>query len=178
MTHFYLENYASFFTNYATLNGINTILKEQNFLISLLIKIAYTNQSVVCQKLQSYEPISLLPDLKVVARLLAVGDPLDLGGGGQVQSLAQVREAKRSGYPHICQRQVVDVQQRPQTGQAITIKRKDVRGMWCFLQVLQMTSLAVFRYHISHFWQEIQREARRFDQRYQNCKVPAHTSGS
>lgn len=90
MTHFYLENYASFFTNYATLNGINTILKEQNFLISLLIKIAYTNQSVVCQKLQSYEPISLLPDLKVVARLLAVGDPLDLGGGGQVQSLAQV----------------------------------------------------------------------------------------
>lgn len=54
-------------------------------------------------------------DLQVIAGLLAVGDPLDLGGGGEVKGLSQVREAKRSGDAHICQRQVVYVQQRPQT---------------------------------------------------------------
>lgn len=58
----------------------------------------------------------ILSDLKVIAGLLAVGDPLDLGGRGEVEGLTQVREAERSGDAHICQRQVVDVQQRPQTG--------------------------------------------------------------
>lgn len=56
-----------------------------------------------------------LSDLKVIAGLLAVGDPLDLGGRGEVEGLAQVGEAKCPGDAHICQRQVVDVQQWPQT---------------------------------------------------------------
>ena len=57
--------------------------------------------------------ILLLSDLQIVTGLLAVGDPLDLCGGGEVQRLTQVREAKRSRYPHVCQRQIVHVQQRP-----------------------------------------------------------------
>lgn len=52
-------------------------------------------------------------DLQVIAGLLAVGDPLDLGGGGEVQGLTHVREAERSGNSHISQRQVVHIQQRP-----------------------------------------------------------------
>lgn len=52
-------------------------------------------------------------DLQVVAGLLAVGDPLDLGGRGEIQGLTHVREAERSGYAHISQRQVVHIQQRP-----------------------------------------------------------------
>lgn len=51
-------------------------------------------------------------DLQVIAGLLAVSDPLDLGGRGEVQGLTQVREAECSGYTHICQRQVVHIQQR------------------------------------------------------------------
>ena len=52
-------------------------------------------------------------NLPVVAGLLAIGDPLHLRGGGEVQGLTQVGEAERSGYPHVCQRQVVHIQQRP-----------------------------------------------------------------
>lgn len=52
-------------------------------------------------------------DLQVIAGLLAVGDPLDLGGGGEVQGLTGVGEAERSCYAHIRQRQVVHIQQRP-----------------------------------------------------------------
>lgn len=52
-------------------------------------------------------------DLQVIAGILAVGDLLDLCGGGEVQGLTHVREAERSGYAHISQRQVVHIQQRP-----------------------------------------------------------------
>ena len=59
-------------------------------------------------------------DLEVVAGLLAVGDPLHLGGGAQVERLAQVGERKRPRYPHVGERQVVDVQQGAQAGQTVT----------------------------------------------------------
>lgn len=54
-----------------------------------------------------------ISDLHVIAGFLAVGDSLDLGGGGEVQSLTQVREAECSGDAHVRQRQVVHIQQRP-----------------------------------------------------------------
>lgn len=53
--------------------------------------------------------------LKVFTDVLAVRDPLDLSGGAQVHGLAQVGEAERPGYPHVSQRQVVDVHERSQS---------------------------------------------------------------
>lgn len=55
--------------------------------------------------------------LQVLADLLAVCDSLDLSGGGQVQGLAEVGEAERSGYPHVCQGKVIYIQQRSQPRQ-------------------------------------------------------------
>lgn len=55
----------------------------------------------------------ILSDLQIVTSLLAVGDPLELSRGGEVQGLAQIGEAEGSGYPHVCQRQVVHIQQGP-----------------------------------------------------------------
>lgn len=58
------------------------------------------------------------PYLQVVAHLLAVGQALDLGGRAQVQSLPFVSETKGPCYPHVCDRQIVDVQQWAKAGQA------------------------------------------------------------
>ena len=83
-----------------------------------------------------------LADLEVVTGLLAVGDPLHLRGGGQVQRLAQVGEGKRPCYPHVGERQVVDVQQGAQAGQTVKVgEREDgegynaVTGQEAFIQI-------------------------------------------
>lgn len=56
--------------------------------------------------------------LQVVTHLLAVRQALDLCGRAEVQSLPFVSETKGPRYPHVCYRQIVDVQQRAKAGQA------------------------------------------------------------
>lgn len=56
-------------------------------------------------------------DLQVITGFLAIGDSLDLSGRCEVQGLALVWETEGSGYPHVCQRKVVHIQQWPQAGQ-------------------------------------------------------------
>lgn len=58
------------------------------------------------------------PYLQVVTHLLAVGQALDLCGRAQVQSLPFVSETKGPCYPHVCDRQIVHVQQWAEAGQA------------------------------------------------------------
>lgn len=57
----------------------------------------------------------MFTDLQVLTDVLAVSDPLDLGGGAEVHGLTQVGEAERPGYPHVCQRQVVYIHERSQS---------------------------------------------------------------
>lgn len=59
-----------------------------------------------------------LAHLQILAHLLAVCDSLDLSRRGQVQGLAEVGEAERSRYPHVCQGQVIYIQQWSQPWQA------------------------------------------------------------
>lgn len=58
------------------------------------------------------------PYLQVVTHLLAVRQALDLCGRAQVQSLPLISETEGPCYPHVCDRQIVDVQQRAEAGQA------------------------------------------------------------
>lgn len=57
--------------------------------------------------------------LQVVTCLLAVCDSLDLSWRGHVHGLTHVREAKGPGNAHVCQWQVIHIQQRPQTWQTM-----------------------------------------------------------
>lgn len=54
-------------------------------------------------------------NLQVLTDVLVVGYPLDLSRGGQVHGLAQIGEAEGPGYPHVCQRKVVHIQQRSES---------------------------------------------------------------
>lgn len=58
------------------------------------------------------------PYLQIVTHLLAVRQALDLCGRAEIQSLPFVSETKGPRYPHVCYRQIVDVQQWAKAGQA------------------------------------------------------------
>jgi hypothetical protein len=64
------------------------------------------------------------PDLQVLTGLLAVCDPLYLSRGGEVHGLAQVGKAESPGYPHVCQWQVVYIQQWSQPRQTADRQRE------------------------------------------------------
>lgn len=74
-----------------------------------LLANSFANQADELSKFSAY--------LQVIARLLAVGDSLDLSGGGHIHGLTHVGEAKRPGDAHVRQWQVIHVQQRPEARQ-------------------------------------------------------------
>lgn len=67
------------------------LVKNKNLLICLRYENKQLNKELL-HKLNSVKSVwpHRLSDLKVIAGLLAVGDPLDLGGRGEVEGLTQV----------------------------------------------------------------------------------------
>lgn len=66
------------------------------------------------------------PYLQVVTHLLAVRQALDLCRRAQVQSLPFISETEGPCYPHVCDRQIVNVQQWAKAGQA---EEKQIPGL-------------------------------------------------
>lgn len=72
----------------------------------------------------------LLADLQVFTGVLAVREPLGLGGRAEVHGLTKVGEAERPCYPHVRQRQVVHVHERSQSWHTRWETQRAVMGFY------------------------------------------------